>query len=254
MTTILDDKNLSTAGYTNLNTIFVNDQHNPGAGGEGNGTTSRLHKAGVLASGVTDFSGIFWLKMNAPSSDVFPISQFDSSGLQGFFLSIESSGRLSVQALTSITEFSVSRSNPLVVDITDDVYHRVGFSVEANTAGVADADLNLYVDGLEISSYDVNNSHGGTGWQSVTATAAAQQISLLSAQHFARFVDGIISRPFMTDTVLSAGDFLTDFNAEVAAIGEGFGDLDDGSLYLNNGSLYLANDSLYLDNGSLYLD
>lgn len=219
MAIILDDKEFSS--YTNLNTTIVPDQHNPDGGGEANGTTSRLNKSGVLVSGVTDFSFAFWLFMTStPASDAWPISQLDSGGLQGFFFDILNDGKWSVDARTSNTERTTSRATNVINNST---WNLIGCSVRRNTVGVADADVDLFFNGAGATE-DLSSDHaGGTGWQNVTATAAAQQISLLSGQHFSRPLPSgaIFSRPFMRDTYMSLADHTAHFTAEVAAFGEG---------------------------------
>lgn len=222
MANLLDDKIMSSAGYTNLNGTYEDDLWNTKGAARGNGTTSRFHKTQVFSAGVPNFSIFFGILMNGnPASFAHIISQLNSGGTQGIFLCIDSSGNWVFDCRTSLADRTASNTS---VTITDGVYHRIGLVVDAGTPATPDGTIKIYKNKVEVTYGTLNSDHAsGDGWQSPTAGMVAEQWSLLGAEHFSRPVPGDISRIRIENTAFNQAAVNADFDAWEAAKGEGLG-------------------------------
>jgi hypothetical protein len=230
---------LNSGTFTENGTVtYQDDLWNPNAAVVLNGTDAFLTSSEKpFDSSEADNSFAVWATI-ATVQDSILLCQHDTSDVPGAAESLkiqpttfELRADARAGSSTNRTHSEISSSTDSW-DTTDTLRH---FMVTIHCSATASL-IRVYMNGVEFSSYGAENTVGGTG---CTAFPASGDVTGLAFGSYfnggSRFFAGVLTRPkFWKGDRFSEHQVLAEYNAEVAAQGEGLsGDTGNSTLRLN---------------------
>lgn len=199
----------------------ADDQHNPSSTYAFDGTDDYLTSTDkTVAVGDTHFTLACWVWQDAAEggSRTFLNNRAVSPGTDNYFyFQAEANGRITL-GYQGNSLFKASRSSIGDMDYAQWVHI-------ISSANMTSGDVTVYKNGVE-TSYSAQNTGTLTGVSMADRTLAVTSVYMNS---YSNGITGKVSRPKITSgtttaAIISGAEALTEYNAEVAAIGEGFGD------------------------------
>ena len=202
---------LPNDGFTvNSAPTVIDDQHNASAAYNFDGVDDYLSTTGQVANGgETQFSLSCWVKTTAANGII--LNQRSSSSVGQFTLRLNTN-KLKVWAFTNGSAYTSS---------TGATSFNTGQWVHL-CATVNGDDINLFLNGVE-DTYSAQDSLAGGGFGAGGTNATLANLEVGDRSYASTVLDGDISRvKVWSGTTLSVAQVLEEYNAEFAAIGEGF--------------------------------
>jgi len=210
--------NHTAPGWTSSGApTLSDDQHNPDSCYEYDDVDDRIHNTAIpIGNGLSGYSFLLWHQATLGSG--FIANQRPISGYPGtntaYDLSVADNGSISfshregdnAKHLSSIASAS---------SFTHGTYHLFGVTVDLVTR-----DVNIFVDGVE-TTYSTQDAQVG-GPSAATANMTRLGLGSVYNDSYLAGAKGIISRGIFEEQVLTPAQMLTEYNNEVAAIGQGF--------------------------------
>ena len=208
--------NLNTATFTKNGSIVVaDDQHGTDNTFIWDGINDWLSSLEIPFTNGSGTSHTFslWLKYDDTAADRFIICQHSGGSDRTFLLAVNGSGRLDCVFFSSSANFLRSRIAAGQNDWDDFNWRHILCTTNGSV-------VDIYLDGVEVASYQTDSEVGGTGFAGFPVSPETLSIGASNAGTL--FYKDTLSRPkFWEGTYHTATPALQEFNAEVAAIGGG---------------------------------
>lgn len=208
----------TAAGFTaNGSPTLVDDQHSPASAYDYDDVDDWLFTTAIpIGDAVAGYTVMMWHNPTDGSVGVFgqrPTSYTGTATVYDF--SVQSSNRSISVAHRENNNGKYITSVSSISSFVFGSYQLFGFTVDLVTR-----DLNIYVNGVEVS-YSTQDANSGSP-SAVTDSMTRLSIGSLLNDSYVGGAKGIISRGIFEETVLTPSQMLAEYNAEVALIGSGF--------------------------------